>query len=126
LVPLFQIGQPCRKLTEYWVLEHRFDVVKWQENLHIASLGCCGILKKILNKAFNQASNSSRWNDDFLKTSVFTKGEYEPILSETLEGEVRIRDFIHGPDPIKDLKELKRTLEADVQGHSSLRFHRGK
>jgi hypothetical protein len=98
-----------------WILNHRFDVEKWRESLYVASIGCCGILKTILNNAFKLASTKSKWDDNFIKTSVFTKGAYESILSETLYGEERIIDFIHSSDPIKDLKELKRELELKQQ-----------
>jgi hypothetical protein len=103
-----------RMLKDRLPIKHMPDLTEYAQDLHVACLGCVGILKGTLSTALGYAlNNGGKWSDKFLEQSLLSDELYATILKETIEGEARIKDACVGSSSFKSLrKKSEATLAA--------------
>lgn len=94
-------------------LENPPDLVKDSDDLHLACLGCVGILKETLARALNRALTAGKWEDSHLEDSLLDRGRLNLILGEILEGESLVKNFGHGANSLASTREMYRAMVAD-------------
>ncbi len=74
------------------------DLTCYADNLMSSSLGCIGILKEVLQRAFTFAlqNNNGKWTDACLKKAVLSEKQANAILEEIVEGEKSVEKAVFG------------------------------
>ena len=89
------------------------DLTEFVEDLHVASLGCVGLLKSILSTALGYAlKNGGKWSDEMLEQSLESLDNYGTILKQTIEGEAKIKDACVGSSNFKSLRKKSEAILA--------------
>lgn len=92
------------------------DLTEYSGDLHVATLGCVGLLKTILATALEFAmKNKGKWSDEFLEKSLLSDDTYSAIRRETLLGEARIRGMVNGSASFKSLRAKAAEVDAKVK-----------
>jgi hypothetical protein len=92
------------------------DLTEYADDLHVATLGCVGLLKTILATALEHAmKNKGRWSDEFLEKSLLSDDIYGAIRRETILGEARIRKMVNGSASFKSLRAKAAEVDAKVR-----------
>jgi len=105
-----------RKLQEKMPLRGMPDLTERADLLHVACLGCVGILKTVLSTAFEGALRSKgKWSDKHLERALLSEDLYETILSETLLGEDKVKGSTLGSGSFKSLVAMAEATNAKIK-----------
>jgi hypothetical protein len=111
-----------KELTSKLPLADVPDLTPWAEDIHVATIGCVGILKKTLNRALKSClDNGGKWSDDHLRNALLSPSQLNTILEEALEGEVRITDSVVGSGSFANLAAMTREVEAKAKAMARLK-----
>jgi hypothetical protein len=94
------------KLQVHMPIEDMPDLSKLAPKLHLACLGCVGILKTTLARALTLALAEGRWRDSHLERALLTEGQLEAILTETLAGEEMVARNLYGTSSFEGISRL--------------------
>lgn len=107
VIRMLQARLPIRELP---------DLTEFADNLHVASLGCVGLLKTILATTLEYTlKNGGKWSVDFLERSLLSDALYGAILRETILGEARASNVAIGTASFKSLRAKAAEVTAKLR-----------
>ena len=112
-----QFRKAIQKLQACLPIQDLPDLTEYSGDLHVATLGCVGLLKTILSRTLEHTmKNKGKWSDEFLEKSLLSVDIYGAIRQETLLGEARIKGMVNGSASFKSLREEAAAVDAKIRG----------
>jgi hypothetical protein len=91
------------------------DLSEYSEDLHMACMGCVGLLKTLLATALEYSlKNNGRWSQDFLERSALSQKAFETILRTTVIGEAMVKDAVIGSGTFKSFRAKSKEVLAAI------------
>jgi nucleoside-triphosphatase THEP1 len=108
--------QAIRKLQGRLPIHGVPDLTEYAEDLHMACMGCVGLLKTLLATALEYSmKNNGRWSQDFLEQSALSEEAFETILKATVLGEARIKHAVIGSGSFKSFRAKSKAVLAAIK-----------
>lgn len=107
--------QAIRKLQGHLPIHGLPDLTEYAEDLHLACLGCIGLLKTLLATALEYSfKNNGRWSQDFLERSTLSQTAFKTIMRATVEGEARVKESVIGSGTFKSFRATSKEVLAAI------------